>query len=55
MQKIHILIVFGKFLRIAIEISVEQSNGVKPDLLFWKVIDRNISFKKITNFREIPD
>ena len=32
---------FGIFLRIAIEPSLEQSNGAKPDLPFWRVIDRN--------------
>ena len=31
----------GKFLRIAIEASIEQSNGAKPDLPFWSMIDRN--------------
>ena len=30
----------GIFLRIAIEASIEQSNGAKPDLPFWRVIDR---------------
>ena len=33
----------GIFLRIAIEASLEQSNGAKPDLPFWRVIDRNSS------------
>ena len=36
----------GIFLRIAIEASIEQSNGVKPDLPFWRVIDRNSSLIK---------
>ena len=36
----------GIFLRIAIESSFEQSNGAKPDLPFWRVIDRNSSLKK---------
>ena len=46
----------GIFLRIAIEASLEQSNGAKPSLPFWRVIDRNsLLFKKMTNFREIPD
>ena len=46
----------GIFLRIAIEASIEQSNGAKPDLPFWRVIAINSSLtKKITNFREIPD
>ena len=46
----------GIFLRIAIEASIEQSDGEKPDLPFWRVIDRKSSLvKKITNFREIPD
>ena len=36
----------GIFLRIAIEASLEQSNGVKPDLPFWRVIDRNSSLIK---------
>ena len=36
----------GIFLRIAIEQSLEQSNGAKPDLLFWRVIDRNGSLIK---------
>ena len=34
---------FVIFLRIAIEASLEQSNGAKPDLPFWRVIDRNSS------------
>ena len=34
------------FLRIAIEASLEQSNGAKPDLPFWRVIDRNSSLIK---------
>ena len=39
----------GIFLRIAIEASIEQSNGAKPDLPFWRVIDRNSSLiKKIS-------
>ena len=33
----------GIFLRIAIEASIEQSNGAKPDLPFWRVIDKNSS------------
>ena len=36
----------GIFLRIAIEASIEQSNVAKPDLPFWKVIDRNSSLMK---------
>ena len=36
----------GIFLRIAIEASLEQSNGAKPDLPFWRVIDRNSSLIK---------
>ena len=36
----------GIFLRIAIEASLEQSNGVNLDLPFWRVIDRNSSFIK---------
>ena len=36
----------GIFLRIAIEASIEQSNGAKPNLLFWRVIDRNSSLIK---------
>ena len=36
----------GIFLRIAIEGSIEQSNGAKPDLPFWRVIDRNKSLIK---------
>ena len=36
----------GIFLRIAIESSIEQSNGAKPDLPFWRVIDRNSSLTK---------
>ena len=40
----------GIFLRIAIEASFEQSNGAKPDLPFWRVIDRNSSLiKKLPN------
>ena len=31
----------GIFLRIAIDASIEQSNGAKPDLPFWRVIDSN--------------
>ena len=34
------------FLRIAIEASLEQSNGAKPELPFWRVIDRNSSLIK---------
>ena len=37
---------YGIFLRIAIEASIEQSNGAKPDLPFWRVIDRNSSLIK---------
>ena len=36
----------GIFLRIAIEASIEQSNGAKPDLPFWRVIDINSSLTK---------
>jgi len=36
----------GIFLRIAIEASLERSNGAKPDLPFWRVIDRNSSLLK---------
>ena len=36
----------GIYLRIAIEASIEQSNGAKPDLPFWRVIDRNVSLIK---------
>ena len=36
----------GIFLRITIESSIEQSNGAKPDLPFWRVIDRNSSLIK---------
>ena len=36
----------GIFLRIAIEASIEQSDGAKPDLPFWRVIDRNSSLIK---------
>ena len=36
----------GIFLRIAIEASIEQSNGTKPDLPFWRVLDRNSSLIK---------
>ena len=36
----------GIFLRIAIEASIEQSNGAKPDLPFWRVLDRNSSLIK---------
>ena len=36
----------GIFLKIAIETSIEQSNGAKPDLPFWKLIDRNSSLIK---------
>ena len=36
----------GIFLRIAIEASLEQSNGVNLDLPFWRVIDRNSSLIK---------
>ena len=49
----------GIFLRIAIEASIEQSNGGEPDLPFWRVIDRNsplikklpISAKYLTELR----
>ncbi len=37
---------FGIFLKIAIEVSLEQSDGAKPDLPFWRVIDRNSSLIK---------
>ena len=36
----------GIFLRISIEASLEQSNGAKPDLPFWRVIDRNSTLIK---------
>ena len=36
----------GMFSRIAIEASLEQSNGAKPNLPFWRVIDRNSSLIK---------
>ena len=36
----------GIFLRIAIEASIEQLNEAKPDLPFWRVIDRNSSLMK---------
>ena len=36
----------GIFLRIAIEASIEQSDGAKPDLPFWRVINRNSSLIK---------
>ena len=36
----------GIFLRIAIEASLEPSNGAKPDLPFWRVIDRNSTLIK---------
>ena len=36
----------GIFLKIAIEASLEQSNGAKPDLPFWRVIDRNSTLIK---------
>ena len=36
----------GIFLRIVIEASIEQSNGAKPDLPFWRVLDRNSSLIK---------
>ena len=36
----------GIFLRIAIEASIEKSIGAKPDLPFWRVIDRNSSLTK---------
>ena len=36
----------GILLRIAIEASIEQSNEAKPDLPFWRVIDRNSSLIK---------
>ena len=41
----------GIFLRIAIEASLEQSNGAKPDLPFWRVIDRNSSLIKKYQFQ----
>ena len=34
------------FLRIAIEASIEQSNGAKSDLPFWRLIDSNSSLIK---------
>ena len=34
----------GIFLRIAIEASIEQSNVSKPNLPFWRVIDRTVLF-----------
>ena len=36
----------GIFLKISIEASLEQSNGTKPDLPFWRVIDRNSTLIK---------
>ena len=36
----------GIYLRIAIEASIEQSIGAKPDLPFWRVIDRSSSLIK---------
>ena len=36
----------GIFSRIAIEASIEQSNRVKPDLPFWRVIYRSSSLIK---------
>ena len=36
----------GIFLRIAIEASIEQSNGRKPELPFWRVIDEKSSLIK---------
>ena len=36
----------GIFLRIAIEASIEQANGAKPDLPFRRVVDRNSSLIK---------
>ena len=36
----------GIYLRIAIEASIEQSIGAKPDLPFWRVLDRNSSLIK---------
>ena len=36
----------GKLLRIAIESSIELSNGTKSVLPFWRVIDRNSSHIK---------
>ena len=49
----------GILLRIAIEASIQQSNGAQPDLPFWRVIDRNsplikklpISEKYLTELR----
>ena len=46
MQIIYVYLLAGYFLRIAIEASIEQSNGAKPDLPFWRVIDRNSSLIK---------
>ena len=53
----------GIFLRIAIEASIERSNGAKPDSPFWRVIDRNsslikklpISEKYLTELRTYED
>ena len=36
----------GIFLRITIEASIEQLNGTKPYLHFWRVLDRNSSLIK---------
>ena len=52
MQIIHVHLLAGYFLRIAIEASFEQSNGAKPDLPFWRVIDRNSSLIKKLPFSE---
>ena len=41
----------GIFLRIAIEASIEQSDGAKPYLPFWRVIGRNNSLKKKYQFQ----
>ena len=43
----------GIFLRIAIEASIEQSNGAKPALPFWRVIDRFSSLIKKLPISEI--
>ena len=37
---------YGIFFRLAIEASIEQSNGAKPDLPFWRVIAINSSLTK---------
>jgi len=42
----------GIFFRMAIEASIEQLNGAKPDLPFWRVIGRNSSLIKKLPFSE---